>query len=191
MVLDWITLKDTALVLPLSQNVKTNWGFYHSVTGGLLCSAGLDWKDAEQVPDIHTLLLWCDLSKFIQSAFEACQWRTLCLWWSMAIASLCEPRVWPWRPVEWPFQKLASYLCELHPFIHIYYSFPIGQAYKHIFTSPSSVEKEVKAMRSGNAWLHRMTWRTSASLAYIATLCHFTTDHLAALLCTVILLGLL
>ena len=57
MVLDWITLRDTVLVLPLSQNVKMNRGFYHPVTGGLLCSTGLDWNDAEQVPDIHTLLL--------------------------------------------------------------------------------------------------------------------------------------
>ena len=34
---------------PLSQNVKTNRGFYHPITGELLCPAGLDYKDAEQV----------------------------------------------------------------------------------------------------------------------------------------------
>ena len=43
------------------------------------------------------------------------------------------------------------------------------QAYRHIFTSPSSVEKEVKATRSGNAHIHGMTRVTPASLAYIAT----------------------
>lgn len=43
------------------------------------------------------------------------------------------------------------------------------QAYKYIFTSPSSVEKEVKATRSGNARLHGMTRVTTASLAYVAT----------------------
>lgn len=43
------------------------------------------------------------------------------------------------------------------------------QAYKHIFTSPSSVEKEVKATRSGNARIHGMTRVTTASLAYVAT----------------------
>jgi hypothetical protein len=43
------------------------------------------------------------------------------------------------------------------------------QAFKHIFTSPSSVEKEVKAMRSGNARIHGMTCVMRASLAYIAT----------------------
>jgi len=43
------------------------------------------------------------------------------------------------------------------------------QAYKHVFTSPSSVEKEVKATRSGNARIHGMTRVTPASLAYVAT----------------------
>jgi len=43
------------------------------------------------------------------------------------------------------------------------------QAYKHIFTSPSSVKKEPKATRSGNARIHGMTQVTPASIAYIAT----------------------
>lgn len=43
------------------------------------------------------------------------------------------------------------------------------QAYKAIFTSPSSVEKESKATRSGNARIHGMTQVTPASLAYVAT----------------------
>jgi hypothetical protein len=44
-----------------------------------------------------------------------------------------------------------------------------AQAYKHIFTSPSSVEKEPKATRSGNARIHGMTQVTPASIAYVAT----------------------
>jgi hypothetical protein len=43
------------------------------------------------------------------------------------------------------------------------------QAYKHVFTSPSSVEKEPKATRSGNARIHGMKSVTIASIAYIAT----------------------
>src|ERR1700690_3856224 len=43
------------------------------------------------------------------------------------------------------------------------------QAYKHVFTSPSSVDKEAKATRSGNARIHGMTRVTMASIAYIAT----------------------
>ncbi|KAG1896202.1 uncharacterized protein F5891DRAFT_1130398 [Suillus fuscotomentosus] len=42
-------------------------------------------------------------------------------------------------------------------------------AYKHVFTSPSSVEKEPKATRSGNACLHGMNCVTIASISYIAT----------------------
>jgi hypothetical protein len=53
--------------------------------------------------------------------------------------------------------------------LHYYYSLCCVQAYKHIFTSPSSVEKEVKATRSGNARIHGMTRVTTASLAYVAT----------------------
>ena len=45
----------------------------------------------------------------------------------------------------------------------------MSKAYKHIFTSPSSVEKEPKATRSGNARLHGMTKVTAASIAYVAT----------------------
>ncbi|KAG1763227.1 hypothetical protein EDD22DRAFT_952475 [Suillus occidentalis] len=46
-------------------------------------------------------------------------------------------------------------------------------AYKHVFTSPSSVEKEPKATRSGNARLHGMNSVTAASIAYIATQVRF------------------
>ena len=45
----------------------------------------------------------------------------------------------------------------------------LAQAYKHVFTSPSSVDKEPKATRSGNARIHGMTCVTLPSIAYIAT----------------------
>ena len=45
----------------------------------------------------------------------------------------------------------------------------LTQGYKHIFTSPSSVEKEPKATRSGNARINGMTHITAASISYIAT----------------------
>ena len=58
---------------------------------------------------------------------------------------------------------------EFHLLFHDSYLLWNKQAYKYIFTSPSSVEKEVKATRSGNARLHGMTRVTTASLAYVAT----------------------
>ncbi|KAG2048683.1 hypothetical protein BDR06DRAFT_984683 [Suillus hirtellus] len=45
--------------------------------------------------------------------------------------------------------------------------------FKHVFTSPSSVDKEPKATRSGNAYLHGMESVTKGSLAYIATQVQF------------------
>ena len=47
--------------------------------------------------------------------------------------------------------------------------FALLQAFKHIFTSPSSVDQEPKATRSGNARIHGMKQVTTASIAYIAT----------------------
>ncbi|KAG1843990.1 hypothetical protein C8R48DRAFT_818722 [Suillus tomentosus] len=46
--------------------------------------------------------------------------------------------------------------------------------FKHVFTSPSLVDREPKAMRSGNAYLHGMKSVTKGSLAYIATQIRFS-----------------
>ncbi|KAG2094638.1 uncharacterized protein F5147DRAFT_584979 [Suillus discolor] len=46
--------------------------------------------------------------------------------------------------------------------------------FKHVFTSPSSVDKEPKTMRSGNAYLHGMKMVTKGSLAYIAMQVRFS-----------------
>jgi hypothetical protein len=46
----------------------------------------------------------------------------------------------------------------------------VFQAYKHVFTSPSSVEdEEPRATRLGNARIHGMSSVTKGSIAYIAT----------------------
>ncbi|KAH6906981.1 hypothetical protein BKA70DRAFT_1372276 [Coprinopsis sp. MPI-PUGE-AT-0042] len=46
-------------------------------------------------------------------------------------------------------------------------------AFKHIFTSPSSVDREPRATRSGNARIHGMKRVTIPSLAYVATQVRF------------------
>ncbi|KAH6869037.1 hypothetical protein BKA70DRAFT_1023040, partial [Coprinopsis sp. MPI-PUGE-AT-0042] len=46
-------------------------------------------------------------------------------------------------------------------------------AFKHIFTSPSSVDREPRATRSGNARIHGMKNVTIPSLAYVATQVRF------------------
>ena len=67
--------------------------------------------------------------------------------------------------------------------IHLSFIRPLSQAYKHIFTSPSSVDAEPKATRSGNAHIHGMVCAMRGSIAYIAiqvslntTEWHFLTD---------------
>ncbi|KAF6741086.1 hypothetical protein DFP72DRAFT_863184 [Ephemerocybe angulata] len=47
------------------------------------------------------------------------------------------------------------------------------KGFKHIFTSPSSVDDEPRATRSGNARIHGMTRVTPASLAYAMTQVRF------------------
>ncbi len=60
--------------------------------------------------------------------------------------------------MERSFSKCTSHIGEF-----------LIEAFKHVFTSPSSVDKEPKATRSGNARIHGMTNVTPGSIAYIAT----------------------
>jgi hypothetical protein len=75
---------------------------------------------------------------------------------------------------QWPLLVYANQEYDPEdPWEGLFRSQLLVWAYKHIFTSSSSVEKEVKATRSGNARIHGMTRVTTASLAYIATQLRF------------------
>jgi hypothetical protein len=88
----------------------------------------------------------------------------------MAVVGVREPGVRSRRTLGGTVQKPLSCLGSHSRIrLHLYYSLCYLQAFKHIFTSPSSVEKEAKATRSGNARIHGMTRVTTASLAYVAT----------------------
>jgi hypothetical protein len=95
----------------------------------------------------------------------------------MAVATICKAEVRPRRALGRTPQKRASYLGSYYSHFVLDYSLLCPQAFKHIFTSPSSVEKEVKATRSGNARIHGMTRVTTASLAYIATQVRLMSRH--------------
>ena len=73
--------------------------------------------------------------------------------------------------MEGSFSQPASSLGKDQPDTRLFHFADPGslQAFKHIFTSPSSVDAEPKATRSGNARIHGMTHVTRASLAYVAT----------------------
>ena len=72
----------------------------------------------------------------------------------------------PWRGLFRSSLLVKVRLC-LPPLVPSFAS--ILQAFKYIFTSPSSVEKEPKATRSGNACIHGMVCVLLPSIAYIAT----------------------
>ncbi|KAI0055466.1 hypothetical protein BV25DRAFT_1873121 [Artomyces pyxidatus] len=75
---------------------------------------------------------------------------------------------------QWPMFLYKNYQYDPQdPWKGLLRSILLIKAYKHIFTSPSSVEKEHKATRAGNARLHGMTRVTAASVAYVATQVRF------------------
>ncbi|KAG6904064.1 hypothetical protein DXG01_012839, partial [Tephrocybe rancida] len=83
------------------------------------------------------------------------------------------------RGDEWPVFIYAGYSYDSEdPWTGAFRSTLLLNAFKHIFTSPSSVEKENKATRSGNACIHGMVSVTPASIAYVATQVTFALSSL-------------
>ncbi|KAG2743180.1 hypothetical protein P692DRAFT_20878814 [Suillus brevipes Sb2] len=137
-VLEWLMPRGQPLIPPLSRNIKSDRGFNHDVTGGLLCPAGLDWSNAET-------------KQSLKSGETAV------------------------RGDQWPMFLYAGYVYDPDaPWQGLLRSDILICGFKHVFTSPSSVEKEPKATRSGNAYLHGMKSVTKGSLAYIATQVRFS-----------------
>ncbi|KAG1894034.1 uncharacterized protein F5891DRAFT_962136, partial [Suillus fuscotomentosus] len=136
-VLKWLVPRGQPVILPLSQNIKSDRGFNHEVTGALLCPAGLNWSNS-------------DTKQSLKSG---------------------ETTV---RGDQWPMFLYAGYAYDPEdPWKGLLRSEILVFGFKHVFTSPSSVEKEPKATCSGNAYLHGMKSVTKGSLAYIATQVQF------------------
>ncbi|KAG1811078.1 hypothetical protein EV424DRAFT_1542623 [Suillus variegatus] len=75
---------------------------------------------------------------------------------------------------QWPIFLYAHHAYDPEdPWCGLLRSHLLVYAYKHVFTSPSLVNREPKATRSINACLHGMNSVTIASLAYIATQVRF------------------
>ncbi|KAJ3517088.1 hypothetical protein NMY22_g14042 [Coprinellus aureogranulatus] len=137
-IVDWITPPGGALSPPLSRNVKTDRGFYHYVTGELLCPATLDWKDEET-------------RKALRSG-------------EITVSG-----------DQWPVFLYRDHTFNPeNPWDGLFEGKLLVSAFKHVFTSPSSVEQETRATRSGNAEIHGMKSVTLASIAYICTLVRFS-----------------
>ncbi|KJA14013.1 hypothetical protein HYPSUDRAFT_150876 [Hypholoma sublateritium FD-334 SS-4] len=75
---------------------------------------------------------------------------------------------------QWPVFLYRSYKYDdSDPWKGLLQSAILIKTFKYIFTSPSSVDREAKATRSGNARIHGMTSVTCASIAYVATQARF------------------
>ncbi|KAH7916871.1 hypothetical protein BV22DRAFT_1108643 [Leucogyrophana mollusca] len=75
---------------------------------------------------------------------------------------------------QWPLLLYANYTYDAEdPWNGLLRSGLLVNAFKHIFTSPSSVDQEPKATRSGNARIHGMRSVTRASITYVATQARF------------------
>ncbi|KAG6916133.1 hypothetical protein DXG01_008324 [Tephrocybe rancida] len=81
---------------------------------------------------------------------------------------------------QWPTFLFHNYHYDVEdPWNGLFRSHLLVTAYKYIFTSPSSVDKEPKATKSGNARIHGMTRVTQASIAYVATQVRFALSSTA------------
>ncbi|KAF7964651.1 hypothetical protein HWV62_4509, partial [Athelia sp. TMB] len=70
----------------------------------------------------------------------------------------------------WPNFLYKDYKADANDaWVGLFRSAILITAYKFIFTSPSSVENETKATRSGNARIHGMNEVSLSSIAYTAT----------------------
>ncbi|KAH6907544.1 hypothetical protein BKA70DRAFT_1427919 [Coprinopsis sp. MPI-PUGE-AT-0042] len=73
---------------------------------------------------------------------------------------------------------------EEEPWAGLFRNKILVKAYKHIFMSPSSVEREVKAICSGNARIYGMTSMTRTSLAYIGIQVRFSLTSASIFSCS-------
>ncbi|KAG1843837.1 hypothetical protein C8R48DRAFT_618374, partial [Suillus tomentosus] len=86
---------------------------------------------------------------------------------------------------QWPLFLYADYHYDLDDLWNgLFRSALLVSAYKHVFTSPSSVDREPKATHSGNARIHGMTRVTLPSIAYIATQVRFALTSSPVFSCT-------
>ncbi|KAI0058490.1 hypothetical protein BV25DRAFT_1919198 [Artomyces pyxidatus] len=81
---------------------------------------------------------------------------------------------------QWPLFVYAH--CEYDPedpWTGLFRGELLVKAAKYIFTTPTSVDNESKATRSGNARLHGMTQMNTAAIAYVATQVRFALSSAA------------
>lgn len=169
-IVDWLSPPNEPLIPPIARNVKIDRGFNHHATGALLCPAGVDWSDNVYVIYFDYLLPIMRYFVRIQEKLRTGELSVSGDQWPIFLYSgykFIEDD--PWKGLlRSAILVKVNHVRLVLPFHSQHRSFGC-QAFKHIFTSPSSVEREAKATRSGNARIHGMTRVTPASIAYAAT----------------------
>ena len=170
-IIDWITLKGQSLTPHIPRNVKSGRGFNHDHTGALLCPAGLDWNNIEWV--IYSLrttyFFTCNVATRMHTKLTNGEIQVAGDQWPIFLyANYTYDPEDPWNGLLHSGLLVSVSPPDVQLFI-LYLPIFLIKAYKHIFTSPSSVDQEPKATRSGNAHIHGMRSTTKVSLAYVAT----------------------
>jgi hypothetical protein len=167
-ILDWITPRGQALIPALSRNVKIDRGYNHERTGALLCPAGMDWSNTEYAhPPMRCIIPNCrprvrEKLRNGELIVSGDQWPVF------LYHGYNFNKDDPWNGLFRSALLVTVSTVVRSDQQQVYWSVS-NQAFKHIFTSPSSVDQEPKATRSGNARIHGMTQVTPASVAYVAT----------------------
>ena len=168
-IIDWITPKGQTLTPHIPRNAKIGRGFHHEHTGALLCPAGYEWANEEFVIEF----MLCSLTKWMTHSRTKAKLRDSQLqvagdlWPVFLYASYSYDAEDPWNGL-----LRSGLLISVSSIYYLSFSdlhLNSTQAYKHVFISPSSVDQEPKATRSGNAHIHGMQSVTKASITYIAT----------------------
>ncbi|KAJ3518195.1 hypothetical protein NMY22_g13809 [Coprinellus aureogranulatus] len=153
-VIDWIQQPGKQEV-PLSRSMKPKRGFEHERTGFLLCPPDIDWNDPEYAVHHNARMPCSDVPVTNGSVKRQLRSKELAITGShWPIFVYKDERYDPESPWKGLFRNEIL-------------------AFKHIFTSPSSVDDEPKATRSGNARIHGMCYVTPAALAYVFTQVRF------------------
>ena len=121
----------------------------------------------------NPLIIWfmagskrsCTQDSFVSQAINdpsSCMW-TIHMIPKILEMAYCTAGYWYWQ-ISFSYARLWTY-----------WQILLTQAYKHIFTSPSSVDvEEPRAMHSCNTCIHRMYSVTKAAITYVATQVSFS-----------------
>ena len=147
-IINWITPRGQTLNPHIPCNVKSGRGFNHERTGVLLCPAGLDWANSEYVSGIFQFASEPDMLKTndsIKAKLVGGQIQVSGDQWPVFVyANYAYDAGDPWNGLL-RSGLLVSVSTPLQCSPHYTILTSVVKAFKHIFTSLSSVDQEPRA----------------------------------------------